>query len=701
MTSPSTGGYRDNAAHLADELRRLDLLVRRQLAEEAGPARRAGAAQAVYIAREEIDALLADASPTERQTDEEYDRLCAEIDARVEQGLAEGVWLALPMLGRLFGLGPAELLAVVVCLAPELRRSYDRVYAYLQDDITRKRPSVDLVLRLLWRDERRRWTARHLFADTAPLLRSGVLRRIDDPHSPSGSTGLAQFLALDERICRYLLGSEDIDARLLGQVRPYAAEPYDADPALVDGLLRLIEHHWSEPDGTALVFRLHGAAGTAELAGRVCARLGVPLLDLDAAELGPDSDDLVRTALREGVLQRAAVHLSGLEALRPESRRLLRTAVADFGWLVFLGGAPDWAEFPGVRSHALAVPPSSPERRAAVWRDALDGHTDDPHEWAIELAGRFRLPPRRIREAVRLAVDRRLMAAAPGPLTLADITMACRSGADRRIGELAVKVTPRAAWRDLVLPDDRTRLLADLRDQVRHHHRVHTVWGFGAGRGPGLNALFTGPPGTGKTMAAEVLAGDLGLDLFKVDLSGVVSKYIGETEKNLARVFAETESAGAILFFDEADALFGKRTEVSDAHDRYANIETSYLLQKLEEHEGLVILATNLRQNLDEAFTRRIRFVVEFPFPEDEARERIWRSLIPLRTPVAATVDLAALAREYPVSGGNIRNIVLNAAFLAAGDGEVIDQRHLLRATRREYEKIGRLWSEPVGSTPC
>ena len=176
----------------------------------------------------------------------------------------------------------------------------------------------------------------------------------------------------------------------------------------------------------------------------------------------------------------------------------------------------------------------------------------------------------------------------------------------------------------------------------------------------------------------------------------MVSKYIGETEKNLARIFAEARTSNAILFFDEADALFGKRTEVSDAHDRYANIETSYLLQKLEEYEGVVILATNLRQNLDEAFTRRIRFVVEFPFPEADSRARIWRALFPPDAPLAADVDFAVLGREYPVTGGNIKNIVLNAAFLAAADGGAIDRRHILRGTRREFEKIGKLWSEPA-----
>ena len=195
-------------------------------------------------------------------------------------------------------------------------------------------------------------------------------------------------------------------------------------------------------------------------------------------------------------------------------------------------------------------------------------------------------------------------------------------------------------------------------------------------------------------MGAEVVAHELRLDLYKIDLSGVVSKYIGETEKNLAKVFQEAETSNAVLFFDEADALFGKRTEVSDAHDRYANIETSYLLQKMEEYEGVVILATNLRDNMDQAFTRRIRFIVEFPFPDEASRSRIWRTHFPQESPVSDQVDYDFLAKKFQIAGGNIKNIVLNAAFLAAENGEIIGMEQLLHGTKREFEKMGKLWTE-------
>jgi SpoVK/Ycf46/Vps4 family AAA+-type ATPase len=209
-----------------------------------------------------------------------------------------------------------------------------------------------------------------------------------------------------------------------------------------------------------------------------------------------------------------------------------------------------------------------------------------------------------------------------------------------------------------------------------------------------VTILFAGPPGTGKTMAAEIMAGELGLDLFKIDLSGVVSKYIGETEKNLEHIFDEAATSNAILFFDEADSLFGKRSEVKDSHDRYANLEISYLLQRMEAYDGVTILATNLRANLDEAFTRRLQFAIDFPFPEEDDRLRIWNALFPPGVPRDSGLDFARLASRFKIAGGNIRNVIVNAAYLAAEDGGQVTMQHLLHGTRRELQKMGRLLNE-------
>jgi SpoVK/Ycf46/Vps4 family AAA+-type ATPase len=317
------------------------------------------------------------------------------------------------------------------------------------------------------------------------------------------------------------------------------------------------------------------------------------------------------------------------------------------------------------------------------------------------LAGRFRLTPAQISEAVIVAsrqAEWRVLrdnGRAPAP-KLDDLFAAARAQSASDLARLAQKIEPRYTWADIVLPDDALAQLHEICQRVAHRQRVLRDWGFDhrLSLGKGVTALFAGPSGTGKTMAAEVVANALGLDLYKIDLSGVVSKYIGETEKNLDRVFTAAENANAVLFFDEADALFGKRSEVRDSHDRYANIEISYLLQKMEEYDGIAILATNLRQNLDQSFIRRLAFTVHFPFPDEDSRRHIWVGIWPEGVPLAEDIDHNFLAYQFKLSGGNIKNIALAGAFLAAGDGGTVRMAHLIQATRREYQKMGKTLSD-------
>ncbi|MBA2434609.1 MAG: ATP-binding protein, partial [Chthoniobacterales bacterium] len=271
---------------------------------------------------------------------------------------------------------------------------------------------------------------------------------------------------------------------------------------------------------------------------------------------------------------------------------------------------------------------------------------------------------------------------------------ACRLQARPRLQDLAPRITSNATWADIVLPTPQMTVLKTIAQHLRQRGRVYDEWGFAeqSSRGLGLSALFAGPSGTGKTLAAEILANEMRLDLFRIDLSAVVSKYIGETEKNLRRVFDAAEEGGAVLLFDEADALFGKRSEVKDSHDRYANVEISYLLQRMEAYRGLAILTTNMKEALDQAFLRRLRFIVQFPFPDQAQRAEIWKRIFPAKTPTDQ-LDLRALSR-LSISGGNIRSIALNAAFAAADAGEPVRMPHLLGAARLEYEKLEKPLTE-------
>jgi hypothetical protein len=310
------------------------------------------------------------------------------------------------------------------------------------------------------------------------------------------------------------------------------------------------------------------------------------------------------------------------------------------------------------------------------------------------LANQFALTTGQIRDA--MATARGHAAQRGEALAEHHLFLAARAHSNPRLEMLARKLTPRYEWGDIILPDDQRTMLREIVETVRGRPRVLDEWGVGRklASSAAVTVLFAGDPGTGKTMAAEVMANELNLDLYKIDLSTVVSKYIGETEKNLEKIFSEAESSNAILFFDEADAIFGKRSEVKDAHDRYANIEISYLLQRMESYHGVTILATNLRANLDEAFTRRLHFVVDFPFPEAADRLRIWQTLFPPDVPRAGELDFAPLAERYKLAGGNIRNVIVSAAYLAAANGGSVTMGYLLHGLRRELQKMGRLIGE-------
>jgi ATP-dependent 26S proteasome regulatory subunit len=515
----------------------------------------------------------------------------------------------------------------------------------------------------------------------------------------------------------FLLGLESPDARLASScelVEPgnslddlqLGAETKRALSALAvqarDGG-RPLRLYFSGPEGA-------GKRRTAEaLAGAQSARLLAA--DLTRALIAQAGfEQLLRLLFREAWLRGAVLYLDGLDALRGDERTIeyqrLLDALVEAPGITILAGTRPWVPPGRGPTGVIAVPFPIPDvaARRACWQANLAAAGIALGEPELDsLAGRFQIGADQIVESVETARNHaRWRVAARGlggrsrrPLdgpTVRELFAAARGQSGHDLATLAHKIETRATWDDIVLPEDTLAQLREVCQRVAHRHRVLGAWGFDRklSLGKGTNALFAGPSGTGKTMAAEIIANELGIDLYKIDLSGVVSKYIGETEKNLDRIFAAAEDANAILFFDEADALFGKRSEVRDSHDRYANIEISYLLQKMEEYDGIAILASNLRQNLDESFVRRLAFTVHFPFPEEDSRRRIWAGIWPAETPLADGVDLDFLARRFKLSGGNIKNVALAAAFLAAEAGGAVTMEHLLHATRREYQKLGK-----------
>lgn len=627
-------------------------------------------------------------------SDQEADRILLRAgesgagDSGSPASLVEAMGERLACLRQLLSLDEAETATIAMCFAGELEPEIERLVAYVQDDVSRKRPRVEMLLRLFWED---RLGSQRAFDLSRPLRKYRLLDLHEDPGQPATPL-LARTATLDPRVSRYLAGGDAVDERLSGTASihllsesrewfPQEAPPIDPS-ALQPPVLSL--------QSTDLVRVRRTVASLAHAAGLA----GVVELRLPAAELSPA--EAFERAARESALQSAALLVRGAESLEPPVRGDLFTAVeGSCSPLVILS----WEGEPAWHGPSVTIDRPAYEERIVEWRAVLDGHRIAPEldDELPVIAGKFELDTGAIDAAVRSALGMATSRNASDPvISVEDLYAAARARSAPILSSLASKVTERKRWEDLILEPDPLLQLREICGMVEHRHRVYDEWGFGKklSNGKGVVSLFAGQSGTGKTMSAGVIAAELGLDLYKIDLSGVVSKYIGETEKNLGAIFRDASLSNAILFFDEADALFGKRSEVRDAHDRYANIETAYLLQQIEEYSGPVILSTNLKMNLDEAFLRRMHFVIDFPMPEEPYRLRIWESLVPADAPLSADVDFPFLARQFRISGGNIRNIVLAAGFLAAQEGDEMAMRHFIRGTRREFQKLGRMVTE-------
>jgi len=508
-------------------------------------------------------------------------------------------------------------------------------------------------------------------------------------------------LRIDERILHYLAGIQELDERLDGVVNPVHTHG-EVTPSQAAGV-DLVDRLWSDAPARWPIVQLCGPdrAARTSVAEAACRRLGIPLNRLRVATMpgaAPEIELLGRLCDRESALTGSALlfDFDAAEGRSDDAARGSAVALADrlLGPVLLSSQEP----IGGLDQPTIRIDVNKPARHEQrdLWIASLGALGSDLNGEVEHLVGQFDLSVRAIRAAGAIAL------ATPSPereLSLGRVLWdASRMQARPRLDDLAQRIEPEADWDELVLPQPQRQTLREMLIHARHRARVYGDWGFFAkgSRGLGISALFSGPSGTGKTMAAEVLAGELHLDLYRIDLSSVVSKYIGETEKNLRRVFDAAEDGGTILLFDEADALFGKRSEVKDSHDRYANIEVGYLLQRMEAYHGIAILTTNLKSALDPAFLRRIRFVVQFPFPDPAARAEIWRRIFPTTAPVSG-LEPETLAR-LNVTGGSIRNIALAGAFLAAGADEDIEMAHLLQAARSEYAKLEKpLTSAEIG----
>ena len=639
-----------------------------------------------------------DASPAETVTDEQMAAAQAAMFAAEKTEPPPALLIA----ARQFGLSSFEREVLLLSTAMELDTRVAYLCARAQDDPNKAYATFALAFSIF---EQPSWDA---LSPERPL-RYWRLIEINQPNAQPLSVSA---IRADERIVSYIKGLNYLDDRLTPLLVPLEFSESGEDlPASLQELVSTIVSNLTQgtPGAALPVINLLGSdqASKQSIASRATAALGLHLYRLPA-ELLPrqaaELETLARLWQRESTLLPVALYLDARETDRATqgdgSAQPINRFLSRSNGVFFLDTLDLW---PSLNRPAVAIDvnkPTAAEQQTA-WRLALgDAAADNPER----LAGQFNLDLTAIAECARTV----LAGTATEKAELQDgLWTGCLARTRPQLDNLAQRLDPRAAWADIVLPPVEKNLLRQIADQVGNRTRVYNEWGFARkmNRGLGISALFAGDSGTGKTMAAEVIANELRLNLYRIDLSAVVSKYIGETEKNLRRLFDAAEDGGAILFFDEADALFGKRSEVKDSHDRYANIEINYLLQRMETYRGLAILATNVKSALDTAFVRRLRFIVDFPFPGLVERKAIWRGVFPPETKTRR-LDFDRLAR-LKIAGGNIQNVALNAAFLAARADTAVSMPLVLDAARAELRKLGRplnesdfRWEEPSAGDP-
>jgi len=846
MTTTRTCAYKNTLEHIFDLLSRLDILldielirfqkIQSSLYKDNNGSNNINSLQGIAITNEEVNEIVENnIAKSELRNkaiidDPEIKRLKIElaekervIEQRVAESLKQNVYLPFIHLIDIFKLSWLEIDAVIICLALQIDNQittrYEKLFAYLNDNLMQKKPTIDLLLSIEYDSIDERVRARNtLISKRSPLFRYKILQYIENDNNYEY---YENPIKIDEHVASFLLGSNALDARLSSFARlisPSSDISHNIVPVPEEREAPLTSPHRRPPlenikllllkrnedsynnhnngkknnginrsthtlfgdERKKIVFNLFGPKGSERkaTAALVCKSLGCPMLSVDLAVATSSSDglsmpieELLMLTFRDALFFRrpAGVYLENFDALLDNkndkthysSIKAIVRLIHELSWLTFLETTqlpwnhegslndcffmniefkiPDYkerkklwhtiaenyqddvirADFNDGEGGGSSISGGANNNNSSSSAGGISNNNDDndnnnnnnnnsktglKFEEDVDfdaLASKFLFPPGKIRNSIAFArnlamarnVDDDDNSLTSSKITMDDLYHGCKSQSSQGLTSMAKKIHPNYAWKDIVLPPDIMSLLRDICNVVKYKGTVLYDWGFSTkfSIGKGLTALFTGESGTGKTMAADVIANDLDLELYKIDLSSILSKYIGETEKNLNTIFKESEGSNSILFFDEADALFGKRTDVKDSHDRYANIETNYLLQKMDEFEGVVILSTNYRKNVDEAFTRRMQFIVNFPFPDSEYRLEIWKKAFPEQVPKSDDIDYRFLANNLQISGGNIKNIVINSAFLAARNGKrPVSMSDIVLATKREFDKMGK-----------
>lgn len=673
------------------------------------------------IFKDELANVLEDSFSHMSRADYEKERealflLWQDFHGRAYHTIKSGVMLPFEYLLRKLELTEPEQYMACLAMAPELNREFERMYCYLQDDLAWRYPSLDLCVKMYTMDELKENTLIH-----QTFARRELLYCIFDRQPAGQESGLAWRLKLRRDLIDFIFF---YDSDLLGRKAEYRLRMFDgrkeADLSINREVAEAIGRHLEEDDfkepgeqnvsGRLFLLRGPYGSGKKQQVRLAAGALGYSVLLFDIREVADRREDqmleAVGDAVVRAVLDRAFLVFCHWESIwseeqqkRQSAQEMLRKASLFFRDIFLTveeepGEDVMQGQYPvGYRIEEFRMRLPSIQERSLLWKEFLEEEPGQEDTALFDrLAAQFDFTPGVIREAAEFA--RREAKNRGERQVSADLLYrACQQKISHRLGERASRVNAVYTWDDLVLEDGAKELLRQACGQVAYRGMVYEQWGFQnkMAYGRGVSLLFAGPPGTGKTMAAQVLARELNLELYKVDLSGVLSKYIGETQKNLREIFDEVKKSRSILFFDEADVLFGKRVDVSDARDISANAQTAYLLQKMEEYDGITILATNLMQNFDDAYKRRMKYIIRFAFPQREQRVLLWEKVFPEQMPLQKDIDIPYLADNFELSGASIKNIALNAAFIAASRQEITGMEHIMTALQQEYEKSGKV----------
>ena len=695
--------YQSPAEYLGDLIAMLDLRLTFALRYYHDGGRMVGDPlerfKGMVVTRTEVEDLV-EAAPRPldlTQLSRVLDMARLHIGAR--RSMTEPEHLVFDYVQRKLDLSDFESFAMLLGLLCEADRKYEKIIAYLQDDVTLKGPTWDLAVKLYHMPDTSR-TNPALYSMALEAYTHMALCLLERPCA----FGTGELIRIDPRMAEYILSGGDT---LLEENGIRTLMPNINNPPLpaMEGELERLERFVLGFEERPLYVYLYGPAGSGRRSrlSRLCDRTDRVAIACDCRELSRDIDRLetvLYRACREAYLNDGYIVFEHTDTFTEDEQLtrwlpMMLECAGKFSDTVFGVGESEWRQVAASAGlHFIKMEVTRPDIPDS---EALWGHYLG--DWALEdgvtpslLASTFQFVPGQIKGASMEA--RRLMLMRGGEaLSRDDIREGAYAQIVHKLGDKATRIVPKYTFEDMILPPEQKRMLKSACDQIRFKSQVYDAWGLGKRitYGRGVSMLFAGLPGTGKTMAAQVVAGEMGLVLYKIDLSQIASKYIGETEKNLAVVFSEAQKSNAILFFDETDALLGKRTEVKDSHDKYSNFETAYLLQKMEEYDGITIMSTNLLENIDSAFFRRISYIVHFPFPDVSERERIWRGMIPAGVPIEGELDFGYLARQFEIAGGNIKNTAVTAAFLAAATGESLGLAHVLTALRYELTKQGKV----------